>query len=147
MNKLSVLCITQFIEKFNFYDSARLFDLIQEVSKWFSISVSSIATLKSFTSVQKELVLVAQYIAEGKNLTAKSCNNLVGSLKEMQKEMFQKIKIIAFVTKGVEIKLRDNIEKAVIQDIDECIAIAYDNREALKYLVYVNEKEINDSVH
>ena len=52
MDKLSVLCITQLIERFDSNNPTELFDLVQEVSGWLTSSVYSIAELESFNDVQ-----------------------------------------------------------------------------------------------
>jgi len=146
MDKLSVLCITQLIEKFNSNDFAALFDIVQETSGWLTKSVHSIAELNTFSDVQKELLAVAQYIVTGKNLTRRSCNKLITALKNMQKEMLEKIKIVLFVTPTIEVELKSNIKKIVIQNQDECIDLAYDMQEELKYLLYMNSEEVSDEL-
>jgi len=143
MDKISVLCVTQFIERFNLNDSFELFDLVQEVSEWLTKSVHVIAELKSFNDVQGELLGIAQYIVTGKALTKRSCNKLIRSLKNMQKEMLSRIQIVLFVTPTVGLKFNDNIKVVVIQDQDKCIDTAYDMKEELKYLLYMNNEEVS----
>ena len=54
MDKISILCVTQFIKKFN--DTKNLFNLVQDVSSWLSGSVYILGELKTFNEVQKELM-------------------------------------------------------------------------------------------
>ena len=86
MDKLAIVCITRLIERFNTNDATLLFDLVQETSEWLTKSVHAIAELKTFNEVQKELLSLAQYIVTGKTLTRRSCNNLINSLRNMQKD-------------------------------------------------------------
>jgi len=142
MNKLSILCVAQFIEKLN--NSINLFDTVQEISEWFTKSVKNIAELKSFDSVQKELINIANYIVEGKTLTLRVCNKLIIALKEMQKEMLFNVKIVLFVTPKVKLKFNKNIEVVIINNEEECIDLAYGMQDELKYLLCANKNEIND---
>ena len=103
MDKISILCVTALIERFNSNDSMELFDLVQETSEWLTKSVKLIAELKTFNDVQKELLSLAQYIVTGKTLTRRSCNNLIKALKNIQKEMLEKIQIVLFVTPTIDL--------------------------------------------
>ncbi len=146
MDKLSVLCITQLIERFDSNNPTELFDLVQEVSGWLTSSVYSIAELESFNDAQKELLSTAQYIVAGKTLTRRSCNRLVTSLKNMQKEMLSKIPIVLFVTPTIKLRFNDNIKKIEIRNQEECIDTAYDMQDELKYLLYMNNEEISEEL-
>ena len=53
MNKISIICITQFIEKIDGDNYCNLFDLVQEISKWLTKSVIIIGELKTFNEVQQ----------------------------------------------------------------------------------------------
>jgi len=143
MDKISILCITQLIERFNSNESMELFNLVQETSEWLTKSVALIAELKSFNEVQKELLNLAQYIVTGKALTRRSCNKLINSLKNMQKEMLEKVQIVLFVTTTIQLKFNDNIKVIAIEDAEKCIDMAYNMQEELKYLLYMNNEEVN----
>lgn len=143
MDKISILCITQLIERFNSNDATELFNIVQETSEWLTKSVRNIAELNSFNDVQKELLSLAQYIVTGKTLTRRSCNKLITELKNMQKEMLSKIQIVLFVTPTIELNFNSNIKKIVIDDQEKCIDIAYENKEELKYLLYMNNEEVS----
>ena len=143
MDKMSVLCITQLIERFNTDASEELFELVQETSEWLTKSVHSIALLKTFNEVQSELLNLAQYIVNGKILTRRSCNKLIASLKNMQKEMLSNIQIVLFVTSTIKLEFNKNIKKIIVEDTDKCIDMAYALQEELKYLLYMNSEEVN----
>ena len=51
MDKITLLCLSQFIEKFNTNDYVALFDIVQGVSEWLSKSVKIIGELGSFNDV------------------------------------------------------------------------------------------------
>lgn len=140
MDKISILCVTQFIKRFN--DTQNLFTLVQDVSSWLSGSVYILGELKTFNEVQKELMDLAEYIVTGKSLTIRSCGKLINSLKNMQKEMLDKSKIVVFTTIATNIKFSENVEKIIIDDEDTCIDTAYSMKDELKYLLYKNNENI-----
>jgi len=141
MDKMSVLCITQLIKQFN--ENNNLYNLVQNISSWISGSVYILGELKAFNEVQKELIDLAQYIVTGKSLTIRSCSKLINSLKNMQKEMISKVKIVVFVTPNISIEFNDTIKKIVMESQDECIGVAYDMKDELKYLLYKNNEDIS----
>ncbi len=146
MDKLSVLCITQLIERFSVDDSLALFDLVNDVSEWLTKSVSTVAELRSFDDVQRELISVAQYIASGKSLTRRSVNKLFCTLKCMQHEMLDMVGIVLFVMPTIKMKFNDNIKVIVVNDVNDCIDKAYDIQDKLKYLLYMNDEEVDSEL-
>lgn len=141
MNKISVLCVNQFIDKLN--NSNDVFNAVLEVSEWFSKSVKIIGELTSFESVQKELLNLSHYIVERKTLTRRGCNKLIYALNELLKEMLSKVQIILFVTKTVKLKFNKNVKVIVINNEDECINLAYSMTDEFKYLFCVNKDEVS----
>ena len=143
MDKMSILCVTQFIKRLNSDNSIELFDVVQDVSSWLSKSVYSIGELNSFNSVQEELINLAQNIVAGKGLTKHSVNRLGSLLKDIQKEMLFKIKIVVFVMPSIKIKFNEGISKVVVDNDEEAVDVAYGMKEELKYLVYMNDEEVS----
>lgn len=146
MDKLSVLCITQLIERFSVDDSLMLFDLVNDVSEWLTKSVSTVAELKSFDDVQRELISVAQYIASGKSLTRRSVYKLLCTLKRMQHEMLDMVGIVLFVMPTIKMKFNEGIRVIVVNDVSDCIDKAYDIQDELKYLLYMNDEEVDSEL-
>lgn len=143
MDKMSLLYVTKLIAKFDSNDFTQLFNLVDNISKWLSKSVNSIAGLEAFNHVQNELLKLAEYIITGKKLTKRSCYGLINALKSMQKEMLSKLKIVLFVTPKIKLKFNDNIKIIVIKNVEECIDTAYSMQEELKYLLHMNNEDIN----
>lgn len=141
MNKISVLCVNRLIDKLN--NSKNIFETVQEISEWFSKSVNIIGELKSFDSVQRELINISHYIVEGKTLTKRGCNKLLKALTEMLTEMLPKIEIVLFVTPTVRLKFNKNIKVIIMENEEDCIDLAYEMREELKYLLCVNKDEVS----
>ena len=141
MDKISVLCVTKFIKQFN--EGNDLYSLVQNISSWLSSSVYKLGELKTFNEVQKELMDLSQYIVVGKTLTIRICGKLINSLKNMQKEIISKVKIVLFVTSSISIEFNDSIEKIIILNQEECIDIAYDRKDELKYLLHKNNEDIS----
>lgn len=147
MDKISFLCVTQFIESFNSDNSSELFDNVQNVSEWLAKSVSTIGSLNSFNIVQKELLNLAQLIVQGKSVTKRACFKLVNSLKEMQNEMLLRFKIVAFVTESINLKFNENVKVIVIKDETECIDLAYSFQNELKYLICMKNETISEELY
>lgn len=146
MDKLSVLCVTQFVERFNTDNAAMLFDLVQDISGWLTNSVRIIAELESFNDVQRELLGVAQYIAQGKVLTRRSVNKLFVSVKLMQKEMLSELEVVLFVTPSIKMKFNENVRVITIEDTEKCIDMAYEIQDAIKYLLYMDNEEVDEEL-
>lgn len=147
MDKITFLCLSQFIESFNSNNTSELFDNVQAVSSWFSKSVMTVGKLKSFNIVQEELLNLAQFIVQGKSVTLRACFKLVNALKEMQSEMLEGFDIVAFVTKSVELKFNDRIKVIVIKNETECIDLAYNFQNELKYLICLKNENISDELY
>ncbi len=146
MDKLSVLCVTQFVERFNTDNATMLFDLVQDISGWLTNSVKIIAELKSFNDVQRELLGVAQYIVQGKVLTRRSVNKLLMALKLMQKEMLDEIEVVIFVTPSIKMKFNEKARVITIEDTEKCVDIAYEIQDAVKYLLYMENEEVDEEL-
>lgn len=141
MDKITFLCLSQYIKKFESKDTNILFENVQSFSKWFASSVSSIGSLSSFDTVQKELLNLAQLIVEGKKITPMACAKLLDELKVMQQQILQELKIIVFVSNNVNPIFNKNVKVVRIENESECVELAYSLHEELKYLVTLrNEK-------
>jgi len=57
--------------------------------------------------------------------------------------MISKVKIVVFVTPNISIEFNDTIKKIVMESQDECIGVAYDMKDELKYLLYKNNEDIS----
>lgn len=146
MDKVSVLCVSSLIERFNTNDNLELFNVVQDVSEWLTKSVKNIAEFNSFNEVQSQLLNLAKYIVEGKVLTRRCCNKLVTSLTSIQKEMLNNINIVIFVTPSIKLKFNENVKVVVIEDEDECIDLAYSMQNELKYLLYMKNQKLSEEI-
>lgn len=146
MDKLSFFCVTQFIQRFECGDESEINKLLQDIPEWLSSSVIKLVELNSFNNVQQELLNVAQYIVQGKTLTRRSCNKLIETLKDMQKEMLSKMQIVLFVTPTIKVEFNENITKILVENQDECIDKAYNMQDELKYLLYMENENISEEL-
>ena len=146
MDKITLLCLSQFIEKFNTNDYVALFDIVQGVSEWLSKSVKIIGELGSFNDVERELVDIAQAIVQGKNVTARLCYGLKQALINMQEEMVNKFDVAIFVTDKVKLKFNKDVKVVAIEDEAMCIDTAYGMKNELKYLIYKNGENVSEEL-
>lgn len=146
MDKITLLCLSTFIEKLKRNDSMSLFDTVEGVSKWLSGSVKIIGELRSFDDVQRELLNVAQAIVQGKNVTSRLCYKLKQSLINMQEELTNKFEAVVFATDKVKLKFNKDVKVITVNDEAECIDIAYGIKDELKYLIYKKGETISEEL-
>ena len=146
MDKITLLCLSQFIEKFNTNESVTLFDTVQEVSGWLAGSVKIIGELNSFNDVERELISVAEAIVQGKSVTGRLCYNLKQALINMQEEMVNKFDVAIFVTDKVRLKFNKDIKVIAVQNESDCIDTAYGMKNELKYLIYKKGEAVSEEL-
>ena len=146
MDKITLLCLSQFIEKFNTNESVTLFDTVQEVSGWLAGSVKIIGELNSFNDVERELISVAEAIVQGKSVTGRLCYNLKQALINMQEEMVNKFDVVIFVTDGVRLKFNKDVKVIAVQNGSDCIDTAYGMKNELKYLIYKKGEAVSEEL-
>ena len=146
MDKITLLCLSQFIEKFNTNESVTLFDTVQEVSGWLAGSVKIIGELNSFNDVERELISVAEAIVQGKSVTGRLCYNLKQALINMQEEMVNKFDVAIFVTDKVRLKFNKDVKVIAVQNESDCIDTAYGMKNELKYLIYKKGEAVSEEL-
>ena len=146
MDKITLLCLSQFIEKFNTNESVTLFDTVQEVSGWLAGSVKIIGELNSFNGVERELISVAEAIVQGKSVTGRLCYNLKQALINMQEEMVNKFDVAIFVTDKVRLKFNKDVKVIATQNESDCIDTAYGMKNELKYLIYKKGEAVSEEL-
>lgn len=146
MDKIAFLYLSRLIKKFITADSAELFNNIHAVSAWLSESVSVIGRLGSFTIVQDELMTLADFIIQGKHVTPRVCLKLVKLLKQMQQEILDKFEIVVFVTTSIKLKFNKNVKVINVNNEDECVDLAYNLKNELKYLVFKDRTEVSEEL-
>lgn len=146
MDKITLLCLSQFIEKFNTNESVTLFDTVQEVSGWLAGSVKIIGELNSFNGVERELISVAEAIVQGKSVTGRLCYNLKQALINMQEEMVNKFDVVIFVTDKVRLKFNKDVKVIATQNESDCIDTAYGMKNELKYLIYKKGEAVSEEL-
>lgn len=146
MDKITLLCLSQFIERFNTNDPLALFNTVEEVSGWLTGSVKSICELTSFNTVQQELLDVAKAIVQGKSVTGRLCYNLKQALINMQEEIINKFDVVVFVTDKIKLKFNKDVEVISIKNETDCIDTAYGIKDKLKYLIYKKGEGVSEEL-
>ena len=57
--------------------------------------------------------------------------------------MLSKIQIVLFVTPTIKVEFNENITKILVENQDECIDKAYNMQDELKYLLYMENFQVD----